>query len=84
MVSDRFVAVPITFDDPLRKGQWRRWHGRVLLSCPECGLVCDLEQHEVQPGGNVEPSVICPGNRCGFHQMVKLQGWGEERKAAKL
>lgn len=46
-----------------------------------------LDDHMIDPGGRVEPSVICPGypanfrepgapaEPCIFHDSVRLEGW---------
>lgn len=46
-----------------------------LMSCPECGKICSLSQHIIQPDGTVTPSVVCPREGCTFHDYVKLEGW---------
>ena len=64
------------------KGVWMERHlqdpGGVkesaAVSCPKCGEVCSLTEHSVAADGTVSPSLVCPFN-CGYHAMVKLQGW---------
>lgn len=36
---------------------------------------CVYSEHAVAPDGTVTPSVVCPYDNCGFHEMVKLEGW---------
>ena len=60
-----------------------RWHASkpagkptsALMSCPECGKVCSLSGHTINPDGTVEPSLMCPYDGCGYHDFVKLEGW---------
>lgn len=46
------------------------------FTCPDCGLLGSLINHEVASDGTVTPSVVCPHN-CGFHEFIKLIGWQE-------
>lgn len=66
-----------------RNGAWTSWRLNpegpepkrqlVLVSCPTCGQVAQL-QHEIALDGLVSPSVQCPA-RCGFHENVRLKDW---------
>lgn len=53
------------------------------LACPTCGQWAALLDHVILDDGTVmgppgqAGSVVCPYN-CGFHDMVKLLGWGAE------
>jgi hypothetical protein len=47
----------------------------VVMSCPSCGKLGGLGDHKVNEKGLVTPSVVCPNEGCGFHDMVKLLGW---------
>lgn len=47
----------------------------VVMSCPSCGKLGGLGDHTVDKGGRVRPSVVCPQEDCGFHDLVKLLGW---------
>lgn len=62
----------------LPKGCWRPLETAdgpsASLSCPGCGLVGTLDDHEIQGNGAVTPSVDCPAS-CGFHDYVVLEGW---------
>jgi hypothetical protein len=42
--------------------------------CPN-GHYGSLLDHKIAADGTVSPSVVCPTNGCGFHDMVKLAGW---------
>ncbi len=59
-------------------GSWRTWDhngkNRVLISCPGCGTEAGID-HDVADDGIMTPSLVCPNN-CGFHEHVKLVGWG--------
>jgi len=46
-----------------------------VMSCPKCGKLGGLGDHEIDDKGRVTPSVVCPESTCGFHDMVKLLGW---------
>ena len=45
------------------------------MSCPKCGQVASLSGHTINPGGAVNPSVVCPHEGCDFHEYVTLEGW---------
>ena len=45
------------------------------MSCPTCGQVASLSGHTINPGGHVNPSLVCPYEGCGFHEYVTLEGW---------
>ena len=36
-----------------------------------------LEDHTIAADGSVSPSVVCPSDRCPFHDQVRLVGWRE-------
>lgn len=46
----------------------------VRVRCPNCGRWSYLD-HEIEQDGNVNPSVECPRDGCGFHESVALEGW---------
>ncbi len=46
-----------------------------MLSCPDCGRLGYLGDHEIDPNGLVNPSVACPTKGCGFHEYVVLENW---------
>jgi hypothetical protein len=62
------------------KGEYRplirggEWIG-AYLSCPRCGYVAGLGEHEISDDGVVSPSVICGGQGCDFHENIRLKGW---------
>lgn len=47
----------------------------VWIGCPECGQAATLEDHTIHPNGDVQPSVECPNDHCGFHEHVHLEAW---------
>jgi hypothetical protein len=49
-----------------------------LLKCPN-GHIASLSDHTIHADGYVEPSVVCPEDGCGFHDMVGLEGWDQFR-----
>jgi uncharacterized Zn finger protein len=55
-------------------GQWgvvnRDGRKLIIVACPECGVVGDLDNHIVDDKGVVSPSLIC--STCGWHFEVKL------------
>lgn len=55
-------------------GTWWADGDSVTIKCPECGLI-GLLDHDVQPNGDVTPSLDCPRESCSFHTMVTLEGW---------
>jgi hypothetical protein len=63
--------------DRLKKGQWFfNQHADLVATCPRCGALGSLSQHEVTLLGTgvglVSPSVEC---ECGFHEQVALRDW---------
>jgi hypothetical protein len=65
------------------RDNWKVWplfdgKNRIYLKCPLCGCECALD-HDVDPNGYVNPSVVCPnkpdGKTCTFHEFVVLDGW---------
>ena len=46
---------------------------RVRLMCSNGHEV--LLDHEIDVNGIVTPSVVCPINRCNFHEHVSLKDW---------
>jgi len=64
----------------IKKENWRKvnFDGKntARVKCPKCGIE-GLLNHEVDKEGNVNPSVVC-GMKCGFHSMVKLEGWEDK------
>ena len=49
--------------------------GRTALFCCPNGQIGSLTDHEIQPDGTVQPSVVCPHDGCNFHEFIKLEGW---------
>lgn len=44
-------------------------------TCPN-GHTASLADHEIAADGTVSPSLVCPHERCDFHDFVRLEGWG--------
>lgn len=64
-------------DPGVWRGATRDGERTATMSCPECGEVASLSNHEIAPNGDVSPSVVCPHEGCGFHRYVTLEGWGD-------
>jgi len=69
-------------DPNVEKGVWKGWrHGlsnkvHILLSCPTCGFLGSLDDHEIAADGLITPSVDCPNESCAFHESgCRLEGW---------
>jgi len=45
----------------------------VYISCPHCGKVTCLKDHEISERGIVTPSVVSNTKNCNFHNNVKLR-----------
>lgn len=50
------------------------------ISCPRCGLALNLVPevstgHIVHEDGSVEPSIVCVGLGCDFHEYIALRDW---------
>lgn len=62
---------------PPGKGQWWEREGEVHIGCARCGALSSVVPsdagHEVEPGGDLQPSFICPS--CGHHDEPTLLGW---------
>ncbi len=62
------------------KGEWRGACRRgsprtALVCCPGCGKIASLSGHSIDPDGKVYPSLVCPFDKCSFHEFVKLADW---------
>lgn len=44
------------------------------FSCPTCGKLGTLSDHQIAADGTVTPSVVCSYD-CGFHEWIMLEGW---------
>jgi hypothetical protein len=42
------------------------------LVCPGCGIIANIDDHDIDHDGNVTPSILCD---CGYHENVILAGW---------
>lgn len=62
----------------VRLTEWRRitldGEETARVTCPECKQEYLLD-HVIAPDGKVAPSLDCPTDGCGFHEMVQLAGW---------
>ena len=47
---------------------------KVSFTCPYCKSLAVLD-HKVGMDGTVSPSVVCPNDRCDFHQNIFLADW---------
>ena len=45
------------------------------VSCPSCGSVANLEDHEIDQNGIPDASLDCSHPGCEFHKHISLQGW---------
>lgn len=65
-------------DGVIPKGHWRRASAggklTALVSCPVCGKIASLNDHEIAGDGSVSPSLVCPF-ACDFHEFVQLKDW---------
>lgn len=62
---------------------WWWWGALLMFRCPK---EHDLHlPHEIAPDGSASPSLLCPVEACGFHDMVRLEGWngGQRHKTAR-
>jgi len=70
-------------DNNYKKGTWKgiklaNHSGRsASFTCPNCGELGSLTDHDIDDNGNVSPSVVCSYD-CGFHEYIKLDGWKPE------
>lgn len=47
---------------------------KASFTCPACGGIASLSNHEIAANGAVSPSVVCPFG-CEFHEFILLEGW---------
>lgn len=53
----------------------------VYVACPDCGQSFALDRHGIKKDGHVNPSVVCPFDKCSYHEFVVLGGWdGSEQE----
>jgi hypothetical protein len=72
----------LTGDFP--RGTWRAiirdGHRAASFACPLCdfrgGLGYD-SNHTITDDGTVNPSVVCDGPDCTFHEYIRLEEWSE-------
>lgn len=50
------------------------------VGCPKCGGLASLRDHNIDAGGIVTPSLVCPYEGCDFHEWVRLQGWSAPKE----
>jgi predicted RNA-binding Zn-ribbon protein involved in translation (DUF1610 family) len=48
---------------------------KASFTCPKCGQLGSLADHNIAPDGTVSPSVVCPTAGCDFHEFIRLEGW---------
>lgn len=48
-----------------------------MVACPDCGELASLTNHDIDPTGEVTPSLVCGNDDCSFHAYVTLGGRGE-------
>ncbi len=47
---------------------------KATMACP-AGHVLTLRIHSIKSDGSLAPSVVCPVERCTFHEYVRLADW---------
>lgn len=52
---------------------------KAFFSCPTCGRLGSLIDHEIADDGTVTPSVVCSYD-CGFHEYIVLKDWNEVKE----
>jgi hypothetical protein len=52
---------------------------KASFTCPNCGKIGSLADHDIGKNGEVNPSVVCPYD-CGFHEYIRLAGWAKADK----
>lgn len=66
------------FSQDYEPGTWKGLQterGRkASFTCPNCGELGSLSDHDINDKGIVTPSVVC-SYECGFHEMIRLEGW---------
>jgi hypothetical protein len=62
---------------PPGKGEYSVTNKSIFVRCLDCGQILTLDNHTVDPKGNVTPSAVCPYDKegCGWHVYIKLEGW---------
>jgi len=49
-------------------------HRSANVACGN-GHVASLSDHNIAADGTVSPSLVCPAQGCGWHEVVRLIGW---------
>lgn len=69
----------VKYDSVLSNGSWKTWRAKtsviVIVSCPDCGGLATLVDHEIALDGTVRQPVDCPDILCRFSDQVRLIGW---------
>lgn len=73
----------LPFDNDHKPGTWkalllplgRKYVRSATVTCPECGKVASLSDHQIGDDGTVSPSLLCPYDDCNFLEYVQLEGW---------
>ncbi len=63
-----------------RPGEWKlliQSDGRKSASvcCPECRQIATLHGHKISETGQLDASLDCPVESCGWHVKAVLVGW---------
>lgn len=58
-----------------RPGEWTKNGMSADITCPSCGGIGSLKDHDISPEGLVMPSLMCPRG-CGFHEHGVLEDYG--------
>ena len=45
------------------------------FNCPKCDGFISVTNHDISDNGEVNPSLVCPYDGCGFHEWVILENW---------
>lgn len=55
---------------------WRCGNGLLVICCPKCAeLIILTDEHMVDGGGLVTPSVKCSSAKCLYDEAVQLVDW---------
>jgi hypothetical protein len=47
----------------------------VYITCPHCATIMKVTDHEIKADGELNPCVVCPGDKCREHCFMRLKGW---------
>jgi predicted RNA-binding Zn-ribbon protein involved in translation (DUF1610 family) len=82
MMQGMMPRVEYPWCNTYQPGTWKgvliRPRGRTAsFTCPKCGHTMILAEHRIGKRGKVWPSVVCPTEKCKFHEHIQLKGWTE-------